>query len=154
LAAFGVAAVLFVPVIGSATILSFLSGSATAFVFRERGTRFVRIYAAWLLIHAALVLATVYSGDVLRDLSEPWLEEVRALETAVPEGAEVEIPPEMLAYVNDWIPATLALTSSLARRASWISLVYAAWLPLLLFAPGVRSQRDDTGLRKREFFDA
>lgn len=131
------AAVLFVPVVGSATILSFLAGTATAALFRVGGRRFVRIYAAWMAIHAALVLTTVYSGDLFDDMAGPWLEEVR-WEAANAESSDESVPPETLAYLEDWIPEAVARTSSLVTRATWISLVYAAWLPLLLFASGKR----------------
>jgi hypothetical protein len=133
LALIPIAAVLFVPVIGSATILSFLSGTATAFAFRDRGTRFIRIYSAWIVLHAAPALATVYSNTLLDDLAEPWLEQVRA-EAEEPADPDDSIPPQARFYLEDWIPAMEARTATQARRATWISLIYAAWIPILILA--------------------
>jgi hypothetical protein len=133
LALFPIALVLFVPAIGSATILSFLSGTATAFLFRDKGSRFVRIYAAWMVIHAALVLATVYSGNLQSELSGPWLDQLRA-EAATPDSQGETTPPEAVTYLEDWVPAAVDRTATLAIRWTWISVVYAAWIPLLILA--------------------
>lgn len=97
--------VLFLPAVGSATTLSLLFGTATAFAFRERGRQFIRIYGAWLTIHAALVLATVYHSDVVDDLSGPWFEALGAEVTAL-EGADAANFAEARLYLEDWIPAT------------------------------------------------
>lgn len=135
LALLPVAAVLFVPALGSTITLSFLAGTATAFTFREKGSRFLRIYAAWLVIHAALVLAAVYSNNLQSELSGPWLDQVRAEAAApAPDGSGETIPPGALAYLEDWVPAAVDRTATLATRWTWISVVYAAWIPLLLVA--------------------
>jgi len=133
LAVLPIAAVLFVPAIGSATTLSFLVGTATAFTFQEKSRRFIRIYGAWLTIHAALVLAIIFSSHVVADVSGPWLEELRA-DVAAREGADATNRTRDLFYIEDWIPATVERTGTLATRATWISLVYAAWVPVLLLA--------------------
>ncbi|MGD8700425.1 MAG: hypothetical protein PVJ43_14105 [Gemmatimonadales bacterium] len=138
LALIPIAAVLFVPVMGSATLVSFLAGTATAVAFRDKGIRFVRIYAAWMVIHAALVLATVYSSDLLGDLSGPWLDPVRPAAEAA-DGPSDGIPPEARLYLEDWVPAAVARNATQAARGTWISIAYAVWIPFLLIAARQRS---------------
>jgi hypothetical protein len=139
LSLFPIFGVLFVPVVASAALLSFVCGAATAAVFRKQGTRFLRVYAAWLAIHAGLVLAVVFAADALGTMADAWLNELNAIDTAGLEAAREADILETAAYLRDWIPGKVALTISLAKRVTWMSLLCAAWLPMLLFAWRARS---------------
>lgn len=134
LAVFPILGVLFIPVVGSATVLFFMAGSTTAFAFRGGGSRLTRVYCAWMVLHAALVGAAFFAGDALREISVPWLEELNALDLEALDTPDAQVPRDAVVYLKDWLPAIVGLARSLTWRAAWISLGYAAWVPVLLAA--------------------